>query len=420
MAVQSDFIVAINQIAAERGINPDEVLEAIKAAILTAFRKDYPQEEVVEGMEIEEEEGQLLKVDISPETGLFAVYADKKVVAEVTSPATQISLQDAHKIEPKLKEGDHIEVDITPKGDFGRVAAQVAKQVILQNLREFEKEAVMEEFKDKMGQLDTGIIQRMDGDSVIVEIRRASAVMEPEDRIPGEFYRSGDRLKFLLKKIKKTPKGKFLTVSRSDPGFLNALFELEVPELVSESVDIKAIAREAGSRSKVAVSSNVEGVDPIGSFVGQKGVRINAVMNELKVGSNEEKIDIILWDADIKQFISNAFSPAQVITVKILDEKAQHAEVIVPDDQLSLAIGREGQNVRLAAKLTGWKIDIQGETIKVNPEGREDAKKEKAEKELKGEKEVKEKKPAKKKVAAKKAPAKKATAKKTTKKKAAK
>ncbi|MBN1915940.1 transcription termination/antitermination protein NusA [Candidatus Dojkabacteria bacterium] len=371
MAVQSDFLVAINQIAAERGIDANEVLEAVKAAILTAFRREYPIEE--ENTDIEEEkesteEGQLLKVDISSDTGLFHVYADKKVVIEVANPATQIGLEDAQKIEPKLKEGDHIEVDITPKGDFGRVAAQVAKQVILQNLREFEKEAVMEEFKDKMGQLDTGIIQRMDGDTVVVEIRRASAVMEAEDRIPGEFYRSGDRLKFLLKKIKRTTKGKILTVSRSDPDFLRALFELEVPELVSESVEIKAIAREAGSRSKVAVSSNVEGVDPIGSFVGQKGVRINAVMNELKVGSNEEKIDIILWDQDIKQFISNAFSPAQVVSVKINDEKAKYAEVVVPDDQLSLAIGREGQNVRLAAKLTGWRLDIQGETIKVNPE----------------------------------------------------
>lgn len=355
MATQTDFMAAVNQIAAERNINPDEVLEAIKSAIKTGFRRDYP-----------EEEGSTLEVDINPEGGSIAVYADKKVVDDVTDPTTQISLAEAQEIEEKLRVGDHVQVDITPTGDFGRVAAQAARQVILQKIRESEKESIMDEFKDKIGDIDFGVVQRMDGDSVIFEIRRALAVMPLEDRVPNEFYKSGARLKVLLKEIGMTPKGKQLIVSRSAPDFLVGLFKLEVPEIVSGSVEIKSIAREAGSRSKVAVHSTVDGVDPIGSCVGQKGVRINAIMNELKFGVQEEKIDIISWDEDEVTFIQNALSPAQVLTVELVDEEEKIAKVVVPDDQLSLAIGKEGQNVRLAAKLTGWSIDIEGETIKVD------------------------------------------------------
>ncbi len=354
MAVQTDFMVAVNQIAAERGIDPTYVIDAIKQAIKTGFQRDNF-----------EEQGMAIEVEIDPEVGTIAVIADKKVVDDVTDPATQISLSDAKKIESKLRVGDHVQIDVTPEGDFGRVAAQSAKQVILQKIREAEKEAQIKEFKDRIGEVESAIVQRMDGDSVIWEINRASAIMRPEDRVPTEFYRSGARLKVLLKEIEDGPRGKTLLVSRSHPDFLRALFELEIPELVSGSIDIKSIAREAGSRSKVAVSSNVEGIDPIGSCVGQKGVRINAIMNELKVGNIEEKVDIILWDKDIKEFISNALSPAQVVSVEIVDKENNVARVIVPDDQLSLAIGRDGQNVRLAAKLTGWKIDIQGETVKV-------------------------------------------------------
>jgi len=358
MASQTDFMAAVNQIAAERNIDPNEVVDAIKTAIKTGFRRDYP-----------EEEGSALEVEIDPAVGAISVYADKKVVDEVTDPATQISLAEAQEIEPKLREGDHVQVDITPSGDFGRVAAQAARQVILQKIRESEKESVMEEFKDKIGEIDYGVVQRMDGDNVIFEIRRAIAVMPSEDRVPNEFYRSGSRLKVLLKEIAVTPRGKQLLVSRAAPDFLRGLFALEVPEIVSGSVEIKTIAREAGSRSKVAVTSTVEGVDPIGSCVGQKGVRINAIMNELKFGAQEEKIDIISWDEDDKTFISNALSPAQVIEVEITDAEERIAKVVVPDDQLSLAIGKEGQNVRLAAKLTSWKIDIEGETIKVEDLG---------------------------------------------------
>lgn len=354
MGLQTDFMVAVNQIAAERNIDPDDVLEAIKLAIQTGFRRDYPEEEV-----------ESVIVDIDKSNGMISVFADKKVVDMVTNSDSQISLEDAKKIEPKLKVGDHIQVDITPSGDFGRVAAQAAKQVILQKIRESEKNAVMAEFTGHIGEIEYAVVQRMDGDNVIFEIRRATAIMPQEDRIPSEFYKSGSRLKVLLKDIRETSRGKQLIVSRADSMFLEALFKLEVPEIVSGSVEIKSIAREAGSRSKVAVSSNVEGVDPIGSCVGQKGVRINAIMNELKFGNHEEKIDIIAYAEDISEFIANALSPAQVIRVTIKDDKKKDALVIVPDEQLSLAIGRDGQNVRLAAKLTSWNIDIQGETVKV-------------------------------------------------------
>lgn len=354
MALQTDFMIAVNQIAAERNIDPDEVLEAIKQAIITGFRRDYPEEEV-----------ESIDVDINQDNGAIGVFADKKVVDEVTNSKTQISLEDAQKLEAKLKVGDHVQVDITPSGDFGRVAAQAAKQVILQKIRESEKNAVMAEFTGHIGEIEYAVVQRMDGDNVIFEIRRATAVMPQEDRIPGEFYKSGSRLKVLLKEIRETPRGKQLIVSRADSQFLEALFKLEVPEIVSGSVLIKSIAREPGSRSKVAVESTVEGVDPIGSCVGQKGVRINAIMNELKFGNHEEKIDIIAYAEDSDDFVANALSPAQSISVEIKNEKKKEALVIVPDDQLSLAIGRDGQNVRLAAKLTGWNIEIQGETIKV-------------------------------------------------------
>jgi len=363
---QTDFLAAINQIAAERNIDPDSVTNAIKTAIITGFRRDYP-----------EEEGAILDVEIDPTAGAISVYADKKVVKDVTNKATQISVKAAISLENKLREGDHVLVDITPTGDFGRVAAQAARQVILQNIREAEKDSIMEEFTDKIGEIDYAVIQRMQGDNVLMEIRRAIGVMPLEDRIPNEYYKSGSRTKVLLKEIRETPRGKQLIISRADPEFLIGLFKIEVPEILSGSIDIKAVAREAGSRSKIAVNSNVESVDPIGSCVGQRGVRINAIMNELKFGMQEEKIDIIAWAESESDFIVNALSPAQVISIDIIDEEGKKATVIVPDEQLSLAIGKEGQNVRLAAKLTGWNIDIQGETIKIDVPNKDKDKKQK-------------------------------------------
>jgi len=362
MVVLNDFLAAVNQIAAERGIDPDDVFDAIEEAIRTGYKKSYGT-------------GESLVVEIDRKKGELKVFADKKVAKRVTNSATQISLENARKIEPKLKAGDHLQVDITPEGEFGRIAVQAAKQVILQKVREAEKDAVMKEFKGKMGTVESGIVQRMDGDSVIIEIRKATAVMPAEERLPGEYYKSGARLKFLLKKILKTVRGKQLIVTRSDPEFLRELFAMEVPEIRSESVEIKAVAREAGSRSKVAVVSNQEGVDPIGACVGQKGIRIDNITDELK----GEKIDIIIWDEDLEIFIGNSLSPAQVNKIK-LDKKEKIANVIVPDDQLSLAIGKDGQNVRLAAKLTGWKIDIEGETIKPEDESEDTSEEKKGEK----------------------------------------
>ncbi|MCA9379171.1 transcription termination/antitermination protein NusA [Candidatus Dojkabacteria bacterium] len=348
--MNTNLISAIKQIAAERGIEVEEILDGIKQAIRLAFKRDYP-----------EDEGAALEVEIDPEEDTIAVYADKKVVTEVTNPPTQISLDDAQKIQPKLKVGDHVLVEITHTGDFGRVAAQAARQVILQKLKESEHEAMVKQFKDKIGTVDSAVIQRMDRDnSVICEIYRAIARMPREEQIPTEFYQSGSRIKVYLKKIEQDAKGKTLIVSRSDPNFLRALFEMEVPEIASGTVEIMEIAREAGSRSKVAVRSNADGVDPIGSCVGQRGSRINSITNELKTTRGEEKIDIIPWNEDTKTFLANAIRPAEAAEVKIINEEERQALILVDDEYLSLAIGREGQNVRLAVKLTGWKLDIQG------------------------------------------------------------
>jgi N utilization substance protein A len=308
------------------------------------------------------------RVNIDEVTGKITIVAKKTVVNEVTDPDLEVSLLEAKIQDRKAKLGDEVEMDVTPKADFGRIAAQAARQAIMYGIREVERETVMKEFVGKEGTIETGIIQRMDGDRVIIEIRKAIAIMDPEDRIPGEFYKSANKIKVLLKSIEETPKGKVLKVSRSDPNFLKAIFALEVPEIESESVEIKAVAREAGSRSKVAVYSNVNGVDPIGSCVGQKGVRIMTITNELRFGKSEEKIDIILWDPKKENFISNSLSPAQTVSVTY-DDQNGIAKVIVPDEQLSLAIGKDGQNVRLAAKLTGCKIDIEGETKKPGENG---------------------------------------------------
>lgn len=373
MAVLSDFLAAINQIAAERGIDPDDVLEAVKEAIRTSFRNNYNIDES-------------LIIEIDKEKGNIQAFADKKVVKKVTNSSTQIPIKDAKKIEPKLKVGDHIQVDITPEGNFGRIAVQATKQVILQKIRESEKEAVMKDFKDKIGTVESGIIQRMEGDNVIVEIRKANAVMPPEERLPREFYKGGTRLKFFLKKIQRTVSGKQLIVSRSAPQFLEELFALEVPEIRSGSVEIKSVAREAGSRSKVAVTSNQEGVDPIGACVGQKGIRIENITDELK----GEKIDIILWDDNTDTFISNSLSPAQAGKIEI-DKKSKTSKVTVPNDQLSLAIGKDGQNVRLAAKLTGWRIDIEGEEKEIKEDDKKSKKKEKDSKSKSRKKKIKSK-----------------------------
>lgn len=314
--VRSEFALALNQVATERGIDPTVVLESIKAAILAAYRKDYGADELI-----------TLTVDLNPDTGEAKVMQDGK--------------------------------DVTPPG-FGRIAAQTAKQVILQRIREAEKQAVLSDFQGKIGSIVPGMTLRFDGPNVIVDIGRTQSVMPPQEQNPAERYHLNQRLTFYIEGIRETMRGNEIIVSRAHKGLVEGLFRREVPEVAQGSVELRVVAREAGNRTKVAVFSSAPGVDPVGSCVGQKGVRVQAVINEL--GGNE-KVDIIQWSTDMKQFIVSALAPAKDMDV-VLDEKKQAAVVSVPEDQLSLAIGREGGNVRLAAKLTGWKIDIKGKEVK--------------------------------------------------------
>jgi transcription termination/antitermination protein NusA len=363
MAMMSEFISSINQIAAERGIEKEEIFTALESAILVAYKKEKFSEE-----EREDEVGSNLTVELDRETGEFKLIATKEVVEKSKDDDTQISIEEAEMISQSVEVGDSIQIEI-PTEDFGRIAAQTAKQVILQKIRESEKEAIISEYSDKVGEVFTALMQRMQRGQVVFEIGKATAYMPAEEQIPNEFYRLGDRYKVLLKDIVESQ----MIVSRADPAFLIELFKLEVPEIESGVLEVKAIAREEGSRSKMAVNSTQEGVDPIGSCVGQRGIRIANVMNEL----GEEKIDIIEWDEDPEVFVAKALSPAKIEKVVIEDETAT---VTVDDDQLSLAIGRDGQNVRLAWKLTGYKIDIVGSGGDVvTKEDVEDAKKTKTE-----------------------------------------
>lgn len=309
--VRSEFALALNQVATERGIDPSVVLETIKTAILAAYRKDYGGKDLKK-----------LKVEVDPKTGEAKIFKKDK--------------------------------DITPPG-FGRIATQTAKQVILQKIREAEKEAILADYLGRVGTIVNGMILRFDGPNVIVNIGRAQAVMPPQEKVPFERYHLNQRLTFYIEGIRKTRRGEEIIVSRAHKGLVEGLFKREVPEVASGAVKIKEIAREAGSRSKVAVFSDQKGIDPVGSCVGQKGVRVQAVIAEL---GGEEKVDIVQWSEDEAQFIAAALSPAKEIKV-ILERKKKIAKVEIPQDQLSLAIGKDGQNVRLAAKLTGWKIDIR-------------------------------------------------------------
>ncbi len=310
--VRSEFSLALNQVATERGIDPAVVLETIKAAILAAYRKDYGMDELEQ-----------ITVELNPDTGEAKLLKDGK--------------------------------DVTPP-DFGRIAAQTAKQVILQRIREAEKHAVITDFQSRVGTIVSGMILRFDGPNVIVDIGRSQAVMPPQEQNREEKYRLNQRLTFYIEGIRETMRGSEIIVSRAHKGLVEGLFRREVPEVSQGAVELRVVAREAGGRTKIAVYSNQSGVDPVGSCVGQKGVRVQAVISEL--GGNE-KVDIIQWSEDARQFITAALAPASDLEVK-LNEKDKTAVVLVPEDQLSLAIGRDGQNVRLAAKLTGWKIDIQG------------------------------------------------------------
>lgn len=319
---RTEFASALNQVCTERGIDPEVVLETIKAAIVAAYRKDFPGEV----SEVEEGEETDLEVEIDPESGATRLY--------------------------KLEDGD--KKDITPPG-FGRIAAQTAKQVILQRVREAEKSAIIDEYRDRVGTMITAMVLRFDGKNVIFDIGRGQGYMPPEDQIRGEYYKMNQRMAVYIRDIRETMRGETIIVSRAVPELVEELFRREVPEVSSGAVEIKSIAREAGVRTKLAVDSTQSGVDPVGSCVGQKGVRVQEVINEL----NNEKIDIIQFAEDPVAFITAALAPAENMSIE-MDEKQMTATVTVPDDQLSLAIGRGGQNVRLAAKLSGYKINLVG------------------------------------------------------------
>lgn len=354
MAMVSEFIAAVNQICAERGINQEEVFNALEAAVLSAYKKELDKEDVDN-----------ITVELNRETGQFKYIVKKTVSKKVENADVEISLKEAQTLNKKLKDGDVVELEL-PVENFGRIAAQTAKQVILQKIGESERQSIIDEYSGKVGEIFTALMQRMQRGQVLFEIGKATAIMPQEDQIPNEFYKVGEKYKVLLKGIEDSAAGKSLVVSRSDPKFLIELFKLEVPEMESGAVEVKACAREAGSRSKIAVVSHQEGIDPIGSCVGQRGMRIANVMSEL----GEEKIDIIEWHKDLEQFVANALSPAKVDSVSIEDGVAV---VKVAEDQLSLAIGRDGQNVRLAYKLTNIKIDIQGPDSDSKKSGKEEA-----------------------------------------------
>jgi len=339
--MKSDFMLAITQLSAEKNLPKEVVLKAVESALVSAYRKDNFAP------------NQNIQVKINPTTGKVEVWVEKTVVEVLVDSRREILLSAARKLKPDVQLGQTIMVEATPQ-NAGRIAAQTAKQVILQRLHEAEHSAIFEEYASKEGDIITGVVQRVEAKQVILDVGRTEAVLPSSEQVKGERYRPGQRLKVYLVEIAKTTKGPKVIVSRSHPNLTKRLFELEVPEVQSGVVEIKAIAREAGYRSKVAVAAKQPGIDPVGCCVGLRGIRIQNVVNEL----NGEKLDVVQWDKDPAVFIANALSPAKVSSVK-LDEKEGVALVIVPDKQLSLAIGKEGQNARLAAKLTGWKIDIK-------------------------------------------------------------
>jgi len=346
--VNEEFGAALAEIAEEKGLDKNEILKMIEASLAAAFRKDYGNKD------------QNIVVELNPENMAMKIFDVKTVVETPEDLQKEVTLEDAKKLKKSAKMGDEIRTDITPKTgtNFGRIAAQTAKQVIIQKLREAERNVLFTEFKAKERQLITGVVQRMEKDTVLVDMGRATGVLFPSEQIKNEQYKIGSRIKVLILHVESTAKGPKITLSRSHPDVVRRLFEIEVPEIFNGVIEIKALAREAGSRSKVGVSSNQDGVDPIGACVGQRGTRVQTVMAEL----GGEKIDIIEWSEDPVKFIANSLSPAKIINVT-LNEAAKEAKVGVMEDQLSLAIGKAGQNVRLAARLSGWKIDIAGEKI---------------------------------------------------------
>lgn len=372
---------ALQQLETEKGISKDKIIKTIEEALSAAYKKDFGKK------------GQIVHAKFDPESGEMSFSQIKYAVDESMlkteddtdeeneegvdntepkkvrfNPEHHIMIDEAKKIKKSVKPGDEVVFPLETKDDFGMIAAQTAKQVIIQKIREAEKESILNEFKKRQGEIVSGIVQRMEGGNVFVDLGRTTAILPRDEQIKGERYRIGERTRALLFLVEETHRGVNLFLSRSHPKFIAKLFEMEIPEISSGAVEIKNIVREAGSRSKIAVVSKQDGIDPVGSCVGQKGVRISTVISEL----GGEKIDIIAWSDNPEEIVGNALSPAKIIEVKI-NEKNREAEVTVDEDQLSLAIGKMGQNVRLAAKLTGWKIDIKsrgGEVLaQANEEG---------------------------------------------------
>ncbi len=340
---KAEFIEALNIIEKEKGIDKEIIFDAIEASLVSACKKNFGS-------------SQNIKVEINRETGEVAVYAQKEIVETVEDPATQISYAEARILGPNYHIGDTYNEVITPR-NFGRISAQTAKQVVVQKFREAEREILYNQYITKEKDIVTGIVQRHEKKNVIVQLGKIDAILLPNEQIAGEEYNFPDRIKVYVLEVKQTTKGPQIYISRTHPELVKRLFEQEVPEVHDGTVEIKSIAREAGSRTKIAVYSKDPNVDAVGACVGQNGCRVNVIVSEL----NGEKIDIIEWNEDPQVFIASALSPSKVVAVKV-NEAEQSAKIVVPDHQLSLAIGREGQNARLSAKLTGWRIDIKSET----------------------------------------------------------
>ncbi len=371
-AFLGEFGSAVMQIAEEKGIDRDRVLGVVEAAIAAAYKKEYGKRGQNIRATFDEKDGAveffLLKEVVDESVRDFTVVSedDTSVPVETSSDEERlprfneerdITLEDARKEKPDAVVGDIIEFSLPPHTDFGRVAAQTAKQVVIQRVREAERDSMFEEYKGRENEVVSAVVQRVEGRTVFVDLGKSVGVLFPSEQVKGERYTVGMRMKVYILEVSQDPKGPGITVSRTHPDLVRRLFELEVPEIFTGTVEIKAIAREAGSRAKVAVYTEEEGVDPIGSCVGQRGTRVQTIIDEL----GGEKMDIIEWDEDAIRFITAALSPAKVLSVE-LDEEKKEAVAVVPDDQLSLAIGKRGQNVRLAVKLTGWNIDVVGVT----------------------------------------------------------
>jgi len=343
--MKSEFLLAITQLSAEKNLPREVVIAAVESALVSAYRKDNFAA------------NQNIEVKINPTTGKVEVWAEKIAVKKPSDSRREVSIDDARQINPDVQIDEAVMVEVTPS-NAGRIAAQTAKQVILQRLHEAEHSAIFEEYAGKEGDIVNGVVQRIEPRQVLIDLGRAEAILPAMEQMPNERYRVGQRLKVYLLEVVRTSKGPRVVVSRSHPDLLRRLFEMEVPEVFNGTVEIKSIAREAGYRSKVAVAASQEGIDPVGCCVGLRGIRIQNIVNEL----NGEKIDVVMWSAEVPTFIANALSPAQILNVE-LDGEEGVATVVVPDKQLSLAIGKEGQNARLSAKLTGWRVDIKSVSV---------------------------------------------------------